>query len=116
MIYYGGQADPNPINAHASRYTSMATELDTDGSEPAGTRAGSRPALLIDAARLAEMLDRSLTSVRRDDKAGRIPRPVTLNGSRRWRVDEILRWVDAGCPKRADWEKFDRPTRPKRGA
>ena len=60
--------------------------------------------LLIDAMGLARVLDRSLTAIRRDDMAGRIPKPITLGGSKKWRVTEIKDWVQAGCPKRSSWE------------
>jgi predicted DNA-binding transcriptional regulator AlpA len=68
-------------------------------------------ALLIDAEGLAKMLDRSLTSIRRDDQSGRIPRPITLGGAKKWRVAEVRAWVQAGCPKRKVWETMNQPLR-----
>jgi predicted DNA-binding transcriptional regulator AlpA len=67
--------------------------------------------LLIDADGLARMLDCSPTSVRRYDKAGRIPRPVPLGGAKKWRLAEIVAWVNAGCPKRRDWDVMRKPAR-----
>lgn len=55
--------------------------------------------LLIDIQELATMLNRSVASLERDPAAGRLPPPVRLGGSRRWRRAEIVAWVDAGCPQ-----------------
>jgi predicted DNA-binding transcriptional regulator AlpA len=82
-----------------------AKEVEHQAAQP------DQDVLLIDAEGLAKMLDRSLTSIRRDDKAGRIPRPITLGGAKKWRVAEVKAWVQAGCPKRAAWETMNRPVR-----
>ncbi len=68
--------------------------------------------LLIDARGVAAMLGRCERSLRRDDEAGRIPRPVLLGRSRRWRLEELRAWVQAGCPDRAAWEAVGRETEP----
>lgn len=54
--------------------------------------------LLIPVERLAEMLNLSTRTVWRMLAAGRIPEPVRIGGSVRWRLDLIRQWVDAGCP------------------
>lgn len=46
-------------------------------------------ALPIDISELAALLGRSEMSIRRDDEAGRIPAPINLGGSVRWRRNEI---------------------------
>jgi len=74
------------------------TTHDDELTEPA-----DRP-LLIDIHALAALLDRSAASLERDIPAGRLPAPVWLGGSRRWRRAEIEAWVDAGCPTQAEWE------------
>lgn len=66
------------------------------------------PSLLIDIAVLAVLLDRSEASLERDIPAGRLPAPVWLGGSRKWRRKEIEHWVDAGCPTQAEWEELRR--------
>jgi predicted DNA-binding transcriptional regulator AlpA len=64
--------------------------------------------LLIDLRVLATLLDRSEASLERDLPAGRLPAPVWLGGSRKWRRKEIEAWVDAGCPTQAEWEDLRR--------
>ena len=36
--------------------------------------------------------------------SGRAPACVRLGRSTRWRRDEILGWISAGCPARQKWE------------
>lgn len=37
---------------------------------------------------------------------GRVgPRPLRVNERCiRWRVEEVMRWIDAGCPSRSEWD------------
>lgn len=32
-----------------------------------------------------------------------IPQPVRIKGMVRWRKDEILDWIEAGCPTQSKW-------------
>jgi predicted DNA-binding transcriptional regulator AlpA len=50
------------------------------------------------------MCGRSEASWWRDHAAGRIPAPIKLGGRTLWRVEELRRWVEAGCPARRIWE------------
>jgi predicted DNA-binding transcriptional regulator AlpA len=34
----------------------------------------------------------------------KVPRPNKLGGRTLWRVDELKRWIEAGCPCRRIWE------------
>lgn len=34
----------------------------------------------------------------------RLPRPVRLGRSTLWRLEELRKWVEAGCPRREEWE------------
>jgi predicted DNA-binding transcriptional regulator AlpA len=61
---------------------------------PAGTP------LLIDLRELSRLLDRSRASIARDVTAGRLPTPVRIGRSTRWRLSEIELWIAAGCPPR----------------
>jgi predicted DNA-binding transcriptional regulator AlpA len=60
--------------------------------------------LLIDARALAALVDLSERTIWRLHAAGKLPRPVVLGSSTRWRADEIAHWIEAGCPARAAWE------------
>ena len=35
---------------------------------------------------------------------GRIPGAVKIGGARRWRRDELVDWIAAGCPAKARWD------------
>jgi predicted DNA-binding transcriptional regulator AlpA len=61
------------------------------------------PALLRarDASKLCGI---SLASWWRWDAAGRMPRGVKIGGARLWSRGELLAWIDAGCPDRAEWQ------------
>jgi predicted DNA-binding transcriptional regulator AlpA len=39
--------------------------------------------------------------------SGRVPAPIRALGPRcpRWRMSELLDWIDHGCPSREIWEK-----------
>jgi len=38
------------------------------------------------------------------DLMGYTPRPVHVGKSVFWKYRELDKWIDAGCPKREDWE------------
>ena len=73
----------------------MTSGATGGGAAPAGREA---PGLLIDIGQLVVLLRRSAASLERDQAAGRLPAPVYVGGSRRWRRAEIEAWVAAGCP------------------
>lgn len=60
--------------------------------------------LLVTAKQAAQMCGKSLRTWRTWDSAGMIPQPVRIGRSTLWRLDELRQWVDAGCPRRAEWE------------
>ena len=60
--------------------------------------------LLLSARDAASLCGKSLRTWRSWDSAGRIPRPVRINRSTLWRFDELQKWVEAGCPRREEWE------------
>lgn len=60
--------------------------------------------LAMPAAELAKQLGISLRHLHALNSSGRLPRPVRLGRSTRWRAEEIRRWLDAGCPARDRWE------------
>lgn len=60
--------------------------------------------LLIDKKVVSELLNVSSRTLSRLDDLQAIPEPIRLGGSMiRWRLAEILAWMDAGCPLRRNW-------------
>ena len=47
---------------------------------------------------LAKLIQKSVRSVWRMRSAGQVPKPVKLGGGVRWRVRDIERWIEQGCP------------------
>lgn len=39
--------------------------------------------------------------------SGKVPRPVKIGGATRWRRDELVRWIEAGCPARDKWDTMN---------
>jgi predicted DNA-binding transcriptional regulator AlpA len=67
--------------------------------------------LLVSAEVAGPMCGRSEASWWRDHAAERIPAPVRLGGRTLWRVEELRRWVEAGCPGRRTWEFLEKSRR-----
>ncbi|MBN1345991.1 MAG: hypothetical protein JXQ73_25105 [Phycisphaerae bacterium] len=64
---------------------------------------------LLRPADMAMLLRVSVRQLWRMQCGGKLPRPCELGKSRkafRWRRREIQRWVDAGMPPRAQWERL----------
>ena len=54
---------------------------------------------LISASQLADLLSVSERTLYRLKSVGRLPVPIVLGGSVRWRLTEIREWINQGCPK-----------------
>jgi predicted DNA-binding transcriptional regulator AlpA len=52
----------------------------------------------------ARFLGISRATLYRYDARGVIPRSVKIGRCRGWRVEELRRWLDKGCPGRDRWE------------
>ncbi len=61
-------------------------------------------AALLDRPGVAALLKVSRSFVQKLHDTGRLPMPVRLGRAVRWRRDELLAWIDAGCPSRDSWE------------
>jgi predicted DNA-binding transcriptional regulator AlpA len=59
---------------------------------------------LLTADQVAAMFGKSVRAWRTWDAEGLVPRPIRISRSAYWRSDEILAWIDAGCPRRQQWE------------
>lgn len=55
-------------------------------------------ACLLDTPAVAELIGCSTRHVQRLVLAGQIPAPLRIGGLVRWRRDELLAWIEAGCP------------------
>lgn len=64
-------------------------------------------ALLVSASEAARLAGVSKPSWWRLHSGGLVPEPIRLGGRTLWRVDELRRWVAAGCPDRAAWERLE---------
>ena len=66
----------------------------------------TQQALVVSAKVLARLLGVSLRQVWRLNSSGKLPKPIRLGGSVRWRRDEIMAFIEAGAPDRAQWERI----------
>ena len=62
------------------------------------------PVSLLSAGMLAKRLGFSTRTIWRLTSAGKIPQPLKIGGSVRWRADEIDAWIYAGCPDMDTWD------------
>lgn len=61
--------------------------------------------VLIDARRAAELIHVSPATWFRMVAAGRTPAPIHLSpGCVRYRLSDLTRWIEAGCPRRSEFE------------
>ncbi|MDZ4852068.1 MAG: helix-turn-helix domain-containing protein [Pirellulaceae bacterium] len=58
----------------------------------------SIPCELITATQLADLLSISERTLYRLKSTGRLPSPLTLGGSVRWRLTDVRDWIAKGCP------------------
>ena len=95
-------ATPESTLAGATRSeVAGGREADPQG---AGQASGHVQPALLDVLMVAALLGVSRSFVRKLHDSGQIPRPVRLGRVVRWRHDEVLAWIDAGCPSRDRWE------------
>lgn len=82
----------------------MRRHTFSDGIGDSGKKTEVLGALLLTAKQAAALCGKSLRTWRTWDSAGWIPQPVRIGRSTLWRADELRAWVDAGCPRREEWE------------
>lgn len=64
---------------------------------------------LIGRREVAGLLGVSVRTLDAWSASARLPAPIKLSrGTVRWRLEEIRRWIAAGCPPRDVWEKTTR--------
>ena len=54
---------------------------------------------LINAEELARMMNISERTLWRLLSGGRLPQPVRIGRSTRWRLAEVAEWIERGCPR-----------------
>jgi predicted DNA-binding transcriptional regulator AlpA len=55
--------------------------------------------LLLNIAEVAKLLQVSVRTVNRLDSGGWMPKAIRILGCKRFRRNEIVAWIAAGCPK-----------------
>ncbi|MCC6145420.1 MAG: helix-turn-helix domain-containing protein [Candidatus Hydrogenedentes bacterium] len=58
----------------------------------------TQKAALMTVGEVAELLRVSTRMIHRLRDSGRMPQPIKLGGSVRWRRAELLEWIEDGCP------------------
>ena len=56
--------------------------------------------LLINAEEVARMMDVSERTLWRLVSAGKVPTPVRIGRSTRWRLAEVRQWIEGGCQEK----------------
>jgi predicted DNA-binding transcriptional regulator AlpA len=64
--------------------------------------------MLLSRRDLAKLLASSPASIDRLDAAGKLPRPIWLGGSKRYRRADVELWIELGCPSRTEFETLAR--------
>jgi predicted DNA-binding transcriptional regulator AlpA len=59
--------------------------------------------LLIDARRFAKLLSVSLATLWRLQAQQVIPPPIKLGHLTKWRLAEVIEWIEADCPPQRNW-------------
>ncbi len=70
---------------------------DTPSQHDGGAPEAFKGVALITASQLATLLSISERTVYRLKSSNRLPESINLGGSVRWRLDDVRRWIDAGC-------------------
>jgi predicted DNA-binding transcriptional regulator AlpA len=60
---------------------------------------------LLTAKAVGDILSLSKRQIFRLNSYGKIPAPVRINGSVRWRENDIREWIQLGCPDRQVFEQ-----------
>ncbi|MAX39036.1 MAG: hypothetical protein CME33_21040 [Gimesia sp.] len=64
---------------------------------------------------MAELLGRTVRTIYRLESQGRIPESVNIGTQRVWSRDEIMHWIESGCPARRQWERLHPKYRKSKG-
>ena len=56
--------------------------------------------IVIGVEEFAQLMGVTPRTIWRWDSTGKVPEPVRPGGAVRWRLADIKKWIDAGCPER----------------
>jgi predicted DNA-binding transcriptional regulator AlpA len=59
--------------------------------------------ILLTSSQAVNLIGVSLRTWYAWDQIGKIPKPINIGKKLFWKKDELLAWIDAGCPKRDNW-------------
>jgi len=59
---------------------------------------------MLNANQLAELLGVSRRTIQLWEKSGKVPEPIRIGRTVRWRREEIEAWLKAGSPNRLKWK------------
>lgn len=62
--------------------------------------------ILLTAQAVGQVLSLSKRQIFRLNSYGKIPAPVKINGSVRWKLSDIERWISLDCPDRKSFESM----------
>lgn len=79
----------------------MTTTLQAAGDDT--PRRGRIEAQALPAVDAAKFLGVSLSHLYQLHRTGRLPIPVRLGRAVRWSRQELIEWLNAGCPSRSRW-------------
>ena len=82
----------------------MSPEVIPLRAEPVAPPVAAEVPALLRARAAAQLCGIGLATWWRWDAAGRMPRGVKIGGARLWSRLELLEWIRAGCPLRAEWQ------------
>ncbi len=67
--------------------------------------------LLIDVKTMAKLLNVSERMVYRLADQNAAPKPIKLGALVRWRLTEVIEWIDSGCPSKWQWPRHHQKQR-----
>ena len=107
-----GEQPPFGLSSHRHAMqpvNDVARPHEASGSSAARSKEGpgeyDAAHKLISVRTVAGMLGVSQRQVWKLVASGRLPAPLRLGRSVRWRADEIRSWIDAGCPSQDRWTR-----------
>ncbi len=94
--------EPEPPEASGAGVAANA-RMEAEAITPASVADDS--VVLTSARSLARMFSVSTRTVWRLRSAGKLPRPLSVGGSVRWRLTDIRLWESMGCPDQRTFEE-----------